>query len=246
MSAVRENILQTMRRIERVLAEQKRRLGDLTIVAVTKNHPITLIRTAFDCGITDYGENRVQEAQHKVPFLSDRQARFHFIGHLQSNKVNALLELDPCLIHSVDSLSLAQKLDGACRKRSRIQGILIQVNTSGEDTKSGIAPAAAIDLIQSVSQLPNLRIRGLMTIGTLGGDKRLVRSCFQRLRGIFSEVKEMNVDQVEMHYLSMGMTDDFEIALTEGSNCLRIGSAFFGARSLPERDSAPSGIKVDK
>ena len=245
MTGIRENISQTLSRIEKTLRERGRCLSDITVVAVTKNHPVEAIETALECGISDYGENRVQEAQDKVPFITLPRARFHFIGHLQSNKVNALIDLDPAIIHSVDSEHLARKLDSACQKRRLIQDILIQVNTSGELSKSGINPDQALDLIRIVGSMEHLRIKGLMTIGILTDDEKKIRRCFQALRGLFDEAGRMGLERVEMRYLSMGMTDDYELALDEGSNCLRIGSAFFGQRLKGTNDVSAGSADRD-
>ncbi len=230
MTEIHESISQTLERIRTKLIRSHRDPEMVTVVAVTKNRPVEVIETALNFGITDIGENRVQEAKEKVPLIQATAYRFHFIGHLQSNKINALLDLEPWLIHSLDSEHLARKLDAACIKRQRIQDVLIQVNASKEDRKSGVSPERAIDLISYVSKLTHLRVKGLMTIGILEGTIQENRGCFRTLKRIYDEAAGIKMPNVEMRILSMGMTDDFELALEEGSNCLRIGSAFFGSK----------------
>ena len=214
------------------------RLGyndDVTLVAVTKTHPVSVIESALQCGIEHIGENKVQEARKKIPLLKVPYKAFHFIGHLQSNKINQLLQLNPYLIQSVHSLELAEKLHSALETNNRTQDILIQINSSGETSKNGFSFAEAKDAIWRISSYSTLQIKGLMTIGRLA-EAEVSRPLFVRMKSLFEEIKTLNIPKVEMQYLSMGMSDDYVQALEEGSNMLRIGTALFGERNYGENE----------
>jgi hypothetical protein len=203
---------------------------DLTLVAVTKTHPGEDIEIALNSGIKHFGENKVQEAIRKVPLLTSKYDGFHFIGHLQSNKINQLLSLKPCLIHSVDSVYLAQKLHQALGRTNRFQDILIQINSSEEDSKSGLSFTDVEEAIVRIAQFSTLCIRGLMTIGKLAAPEAS-RPLFHQMKELFDSLKAKDLPGVNMDYLSMGMSHDYTIALEEGANLIRIGSAIFGDRN---------------
>lgn len=196
------------------------------IVAVSKTFPVEDVQNAINAGIRVFGENRVQEARDKIPQLTG-DFTFHLVGHLQSNKAKEAVKLFS-LIHSVDSVSLAQKLSLEAAKLGGIQDILIQVNTSGEESKSGIEPAAATELAAAVITMENLRLRGLMTIGPLEGGETAARKSFVLLRELRDRISGA-IGQ-PLPELSMGMSGDFEAAIEEGSTLVRIGSAIFGSR----------------
>lgn len=231
MHSLRENTDLVRSGIRAALLQAGRAEDDCLLVAVSKTHPASAIQELLSLGIRDFGENKVQEAAAKLPVLQEKplaaQARFHFIGHLQSNKVKALLRLKPWLIQSVDSFSLAETIS---RLSASPQDILIQVNTSGEESKSGLTPATAKAQIQRMAELPGIRIKGLMTIGLLADDPEAARAGFKALKTLFDELKAENKPGIEMKYLSMGMTDDYQVAISEGANLVRIGSAIFGTR----------------
>jgi pyridoxal phosphate enzyme (YggS family) len=208
--------------------------AEILLVAVTKTHPAALIDEALACAITDIGENKVQDAAAKLPLLKQPYNGFHFIGHLQSNKINALLKLQPCLIHSIDSLDLAAKLNAACQKLNIVQPILLQINTTNETSKSGAEPDAAGELALQIATMPHLKLKGLMTIGALGANPEQQKIYFAELAKLYLTLKEQQIPGIEMQWLSMGMTDDFEEAIQEGSNLVRIGSAIFGARQYQQ------------
>ncbi len=228
---LKENIIAVNSRIAEAANRTGRSPEDIKLVVVTKTRSISIIESAIDFGIKYIGENRVQEAKQKIPLLQDKINEFHFIGHLQTNKIRKLLALKPDLIHSIDNLKTATKLNDHMLELGLIQEILIQVNTSGEDTKSGVEPDLAIGLVKNVSSLSNIKIMGLMTIGLLTSNQSRIRDCFRRLHDLAAEIREKKISNTEMKYLSMGMTDDFEIAIEEGANIVRIGSAIFGPRS---------------
>ena len=226
---IAENIKHLQENIADILSRLNRK-DEITLVAVTKTHPVEIIETALQSGIEHIGENRVQEARRKIPFLQAPYKGFHFIGHLQSNKINQLLELKPFLIQSVHSLELAKKLHLALSRINRTQDILIQINSSEEFSKSGFSFAEVKNAICQISTYSTLHIKGLMTIGMLA-DPELSRPLFAQMKSLFEEIKTLRLPHMEMQYLSMGMSNDYVQALEEGSNMLRIGTAIFGERN---------------
>jgi pyridoxal phosphate enzyme (YggS family) len=227
--SVAQNISHIRERIASACARAGRSPGEVTLVAITKTQPVALIREALNAGITVFGENRVQEAAEKIPELRDGPT-WHLVGHLQTNKVKKALSLFS-VIQSVDSLRLAQEIQRQAGAAGQVVEVYVEVNTSHEDSKFGIDPNAAPELAQQIAGLPNLRLRGLMTIGALTSDANRVRSCFRRLRELRDAIGDMSLPQVDLETLSMGMTDDFEIAIEEGSTMVRVGRAIFGERN---------------
>lgn len=230
MTVLADNLSRVKNAIAAAADKAGRKADEILLVAVTKTHSAETVNLALQAGITHFGENKVQEAAQKLPLITEPFDGFHFIGHLQTNKVKALLQLNPCLIHSVDSLHLAREIDKVAGNLNKKQEILLQVNTSGEDSKSGCEPAELIELTKAVSQLPNLVIKGLMTIGRLSESAEDSRQDFNLLKKLSDDLKTQNIFGLELKWLSMGMTSDFEIAIEEGANLVRIGSAIFGAR----------------
>jgi pyridoxal phosphate enzyme (YggS family) len=226
--SIRENLERVKDRIAGACLRAGRSPEEITLVAVTKTVEPDRIQEAVDAGVSTVGENRVQEAEAKMAAVSG-QVAWHMIGHLQRNKAaKAVAMFD--MIQSVDSLRLAREIDRRCAEAGRSMDILVEINTSGEGSKFGIPPAAALDAVGEISDLPNLALRGLMTIGAFTDRESVVRKCFSRLRGLAEEARRAGASDVEMHYLSMGMTSDFEPAIEEGSNMVRIGTAIFGPR----------------
>ena len=217
---IEANIREVQRRITQACERSRRSLGEITLVVVTKEVEASAIRTAFDCGIRNFGENRVQEAEKKIGQLSDLKldVTWHMVGHLQSNKAKTAVELFD-IIHSVDSVRLADILS---RRVEKSLPVLLEVNVSGEATKSGFAVNEIAVVVEEIRQLPNLRLVGLMTIAPLVAELEEVRPVFRKLR----ELR----DSLRLEHLSMGMTDDFEVAIEEGATMLRIGRAIFGNR----------------
>jgi hypothetical protein len=217
--------------LHREIAETCTRAGRnpdaVRLIAVTKTHPAPVLQAVIDAGHRDIGENRVQEIVEKVPLLHGERT-VHLIGHLQSNKVNKVVPLVDW-IHSIDSEGLAVKVDGACGTGGKKMKVLVQVNTSGEESKSGCRPEEAVRLCEKVAGMANLEFRGLMTIGLLGGTEQQTRKCFQMVRAIGEHCRQFTDASFQ---LSMGMTDDFRIAIEEGSTMVRIGSYLFGTRSV--------------
>lgn len=207
-----------------------RKVEDIKLLAVSKTHPVDIIQDALQNGIEYIAENKIQECELKLPSLKGRYKEFHFIGHLQSNKINKLLALNPDLIHSIDKLSTAEKLNNALKKINKVQNILIEVNTSGEESKNGVSPDDVNELIKRIDDLEFLRIKGLMTIGALTEEENKIRSCFKLLREIFEKEKMNNFNFTKMESLSMGMSGDYKIAIEEGTHIIRLGSIIFGNR----------------
>ncbi len=228
--SIKKNIEQIRYTIDNRLDKLGRTGEEICLIAVTKTQSVDAIDTALKAGVKHFGENKVQEAMRKLPLLSEAYEGFHFIGHLQSNKINQLLSLKPSLIHSVDSVYIAQKLHLALGRTNRYQDILIQVNISEETSKSGVSFENAIACVEEISRYSTLAIRGLMTIGKLGEPEES-RPLFAKMKALFDEIKQRDIANVQMDYLSMGMSHDYLIALDEGANMIRIGSAIFGNRN---------------
>ena len=227
MSEVAQNLKMVSAEIENSKLKRKIAIDEpITLVAVTKNHGADLMREAIDWGVTDIGENRIQEAAEKFSILN-REVKKHLIGHLQTNKVKQAVKLFD-LIHSVDSEHLATAIDKAASSAEKIQDILIQVNLAKEDSKSGVYKENLKNLIEKVDELKNLRLRGLMMIAPNYSDVEKCRPLFAEMRKIFDEIK---VNRQNFDFLSMGMTNDYRIAIEEGANVVRIGTAIFGARN---------------
>lgn len=204
--------------------------GDVKLLPVTKTKPAAMLKHAYSLGLRTFGENYIQEAREKFDELAALDISWHFIGHLQSNKAKYAVKMFD-LIHSVDSLSLAEALNKEAAKIGKVQEILIQVNEGGEASKSGVTPAATLDLLKAVLGMPSLRVRGLMTLPPFFDDPVAARPYFADLRRIRDEINALGLPGLELTELSMGMTGDFEAAIAEGSTMVRIGTALFGARA---------------
>jgi pyridoxal phosphate enzyme (YggS family) len=227
MISIRDNLKSVQEQIA-VAAERSGRSADeIQLVTVTKTMDVGTIQEAISCGVSIIGENRVQEALTKYPLVK-RPVSWHLVGHLQRNKVKKALEIFD-LIHSVDSFRLAEEISRCSEKLGRQTDVLVQVNTSGEESKFGLIPDEVISFLESLAPLPGIRVLGLMTIGAFLPDPEQVRPCFARLRGVFEQVQSSGLPHVRMRFLSMGMTNDFPVAIEEGANMVRIGTAIFRA-----------------
>ena len=226
---LKQRLEQVRERIRKVCESCNRDADSVRLVAVSKTIPAGTVKEAIESGVRILGENYVQEAREKFDALIQYPVSWHFIGHLQSNKTKYAVRLFD-LIHSVDSLKLARELDKQAKKVDKIQHILVQVNISEEDTKSGITADEAPRLISEISELENLSIRGLMTMPPYFYQPEKVKPFFAALRKLRDQVKERSLTNVSMEELSMGMTGDFEVAIEEGATLVRIGTAIFGER----------------
>ncbi len=227
MGTVSENLRRVRGRIAAAAERCGRSPEEIQLVAVTKTVGVEVIQQALSCGITIIGESRVQEAIAKHSQVKG-SVSWHLVGHLQRNKVKKALTIFD-LIHSVDSFRLAQEISQHSQELGRQTGVLVQVNTSGEESKFGLGPHQVIPFLESMHALPGIRILGLMTIGLFTSDPEQVRPCFIKLREIYREAEDLQVPNVEMRLLSMGMTNDFPVAIQEGANMVRIGTAIFHA-----------------
>ena len=226
---IEENLYQINERIRRSALDCDRDPKSVKLVCVSKTIPAHRIKDAIDAGATLFGENYIQEAREKVASLESESIAWHFIGHLQSNKAKYAVRLFD-LIHSVDSFKLAKEIDKQARKNQKVQSILIQVNIAKEVSKSGVSEEDAPDLIRQISQLTNISIRGLMTMPPFFNAPAKVKPYFKALRKLRDRIEDMQIDNISMTELSMGMTGDFETAIEEGATLVRIGTAIFGER----------------
>lgn len=221
---VLENLKIIRYNISEAVAKYRSDDDNITLMAVTKTVPYEVVNQVINEGVTLLGENRVQEYLEKKDGY-DKRATVHFIGHLQTNKVKYIIDSIDC-IHSVDSLKLAAEIDRLSAKHNKITEVLAEVNIGGEESKSGISPEALGDLIYGVSEMKNIRLKGLMTIPPIGESEK----SFSRMQELFCDWKNKKVDNVSMDILSMGMSADYVEAIKYGSNIVRLGSALFGAR----------------
>jgi hypothetical protein len=226
---LKQRLEQIRQRIRQAAESCNRDADSVRLVTVSKTIAAEIVKEAIDAGVTILGENYVQEARDKFKTLVQYPVSWHFIGHLQSNKAKYAVRLFD-LIHSVDSLKLARELDKQAGKVDKIQQILLQVNISAEDTKSGISTEEAPRLIAEISQLKNLSVKGLMTMPPYFYQPEKVRPFFAALRELRDQIKEQSLPNVSLDELSMGMTGDFEVAIKEGATLVRIGTAIFGER----------------
>ena len=230
--SIADNLSRIRERIEAAAHRAGRRSKEIILMGVTKTIAPQQIREAYEARLRVFGENRVQEFAEKVESLRDlRDAEWHMIGHLQTNKATKAAELF-AHIDSVDSLRLAQKLNSAASANSKRTSVLIEVNIGGEAAKSGLAPDSGElrELLNSAPTLSSLEFRGLMTVPPYNDDPEASRPYFREMRDLFDGIAAKKLGRVEMRILSMGMSHDFEIAIEEGANCVRIGAAIFGAR----------------
>ena len=231
MNELQQRITSVRQRIARAAAQAGKTEAEITLVGVSKTFPVEMINAAVELGLTHIGENRIQEARTKFPQVTGRPL-FHMIGHLQRNKVKYAVKLFD-LIQSLDSISLAEEIEARCSKLGKTMPVLLEVNTSGEEAKEGCAPSEAITLLKAIDRLPHLCVEGFMTVALYSEDPELVRPCFRQLRGIYEEGRSLNLERANLKYLSMGMSNDFELAIAEGANMVRVGSAIFGDRRNP-------------
>jgi hypothetical protein len=233
------NVKMIRERIGRCCERLGRDPADVTLVAVGKTFPAETVREVVHAGVGDIGENYVQELLQKRGALGDEAVRWHFIGHLQSNKARMVAPFAH-LIHAVDSVGLARELDRRAGDAGRVLDVLVEVNTTGEGSKFGVRPDNLETLVRSMRPFPNLRIAGLMTIGPFLPDPEGSRPMFRLLRELRDGLAAIDQENVTMRHLSMGMTGDFEVAIEEGSTMIRIGTAIFGRRIRPPRERSQS------
>jgi len=230
---LKESVLAVRKRIASACARAKQDADAVTLVAVSKGRTVAQIEEALEAGISDIGENRVNEASVKyntrpLSVVDGRPIKWHMVGHLQTNKAKTAVEIFD-LIHSVDSIRLAEELDKQASRINKVQYILVEVKTSPEATKFGLKPEETAGIISEIVRLKNIRIKGLMTIAPIVSNPEEARPYFRKLKEIFDEINRLSTIDYRLSTISMGMSDDFEVAIEEGANMVRIGRAIFGA-----------------
>ncbi len=225
---IKENI----KEVENIIAQECEKAGrspsDVTLIAVSKTKPVELLKEAYAYGCRDFGENKVQELLDKYEALPS-DIRWHMIGHLQRNKVKYIVD-KVYMIHSVDSLRLAEEISKEASKKNVCVNILIEVNVADEETKYGVSCEEVRQLVCDIAKLPNIRIKGLMTIAPFVDDAEENRLHFQKLKKIAVDIMQKNIDNIDMEILSMGMTGDYPVAVSEGATYVRVGTGIFGIR----------------
>ena len=216
------------RRVEAACARAGRDPKEVTLIAVSKTKPVEMLREAYEAGARDFGENKVQEILAKEPVLPE-DIRWHMIGHLQTNKVRQIVG-KTCLIHSVDSLHLAEEIHKESVKKGIVTQILLEVNVAEEESKFGFHVEEVEDTLKQIQELSGVCVRGLMTIAPFVDNSEDNRPVFQKLNKLYVDMKSKNIDNGTMNILSMGMTGDFEVAVEEGAAMVRVGTGIFGAR----------------
>ena len=226
-SEMKERIAAVRQRIAQAAQRAGRREEEITLIGVSKTKPAALVNEALACGIEDIGENRVQELLEKLPQLQGKP-RVHLIGHLQTNKVKQVIgKVD--LIHSVDSLKVAKEISRQSQAAGVVTDVLLQVNIGRDENKFGILTEELPEVLEGVSTLAGIRVRGLMTVPPIEQNSDKTRAHFRSLYKVFIDIPQI-YDNIKMEYLSMGMSGDFEIAVEEGANLVRVGSSIFGSR----------------
>ena len=225
---IKENLHTVEEKILAACERAGRDRSEVTLIAVSKTKPVSLLKEAYQAGARDFGENKVQEMMDKIPQMHD-DIRWHMIGHLQRNKVKYLIG-KTSLIHSVDSLRLAEEISRLSEKNDVCSDILIEVNIAGEESKFGTTGQEAIELVTEAAKLPGIRICGLMTIAPYVEDPEDNRKYFREIKKLSVDIANRNIDNVSMNILSMGMTGDYEVAIEEGATMVRVGTGIFGER----------------
>lgn len=229
-----QNIAVIQKRINNACIDSDRNSDEVKLLLATKTVPAERIKIALQEGHTLIAESKVQELKEKYEALQEIPHTNHFIGHLQTNKIKELLKYNVSCIQSLDRLDLAEKLHQRLQFENKTIEVLIQVNTSFEESKFGVKPDNAIELVKQVAQLETLKIKGLMTVGLFSAETEEVRKCFRLLKEIQQQIITLNIPKVEMQELSMGMSGDLETAIAEGATTIRVGTAIFGQRTYPD------------
>ncbi|WP_346708351.1 YggS family pyridoxal phosphate-dependent enzyme [Massilistercora timonensis] len=229
---LQNNLIQVEQNIEEACRRAGRDRSEVTLIAVSKTKPVETLQEAYDLGVRVFGENKVQEMADKYEVLP-KDIRWHLIGHLQRNKVKYIID-KAVLIHSVDSLRLAQTIEKEAKKHNLTAHILIEVNVAREESKFGIFPEDLEALVDEIAKLPHIQVDGLMTIAPFVPDPEENRPVFRELRKLSVDISAKKVDNVNMSVLSMGMTNDYQVAIEEGATMVRVGTGIFGARNYAQ------------
>lgn len=222
LNAIRQNIITTCDKIGRAESE-------ITLIAVSKTKPVSMLQECYAAGVRNFGENKVQEILEKYPQMPS-DVRWHMIGHLQRNKVKAIID-KVCMIHSVDSLRLAEEISKQAQKAGLTIDILLEINIANEDSKYGIAPDDVLDFVKEVCNLPSIRVKGLMCVAPYVDISEENRQYFVKMRQLCVDINAQNIDNENMNMLSMGMSGDYLVAIEEGATHVRVGTSIFGERN---------------
>lgn len=225
---IKNNINNVKKKIEDACIRAKRNVDDVTLIAVTKTKPVSMLKEAYDLGERKFGENKVQEIMDKYDKLPE-DVEWHLIGHLQRNKVKYIIDKVK-LIHSVDSLRLAQEISKEAVKKNVHMDILLEVNVAGEESKFGFTCDEVLEVIEDIAKLPSITVQGLMTIAPFVDNPEDNREVFCKLKKLSVDIEAKNIDNVYMRDLSMGMTGDYQVAIEEGATLVRVGTGIFGER----------------
>ena len=226
---IKEQLEVVEQKIQAACRRAGRERSEVTLIAVSKTKPVDLLKEAYDAGAREFGENKVQELMDKIDVLPE-DINWHMIGHLQTNKVKYIVGRT-CLIHSVDSMKLAQAIDKEAAKKNCIAEVLVEVNVAGEESKFGLKVDEVVPFIEKAALLPNIKVCGLMTIAPFVEDPEENRPVFADLQKLSVDIRKKNIDNVNVSILSMGMTNDYEVAIEEGATMIRVGTGIFGARN---------------
>lgn len=226
---LKQNLEAVQNNIAKACAKVGRDVSEVTLIAVSKTKPVPMLEEVYQAGSRDFGENKVQELTEKYEVLPG-DIRWHMIGHLQRNKVKYIVD-KVALIHSVDSVRLAEEISAQAQKKQVLVDILVEVNIAQEESKFGISREEAISMVEEIAKLPSIQIKGLMTIAPFVENPEENRMYFRKMKELSVDIMKKNIDNVSMDILSMGMTGDYEVAIEEGATMVRVGTGIFGARN---------------
>ena len=226
---IKENLEEVREKIRQACQRSGRREEDVTLISVSKTKPVDMLREAYEAGSRDFGENRVQEIMEKYGQMPE-DVRWHMIGHLQKNKVRQVID-KAVLIHSVDTVELAEQIEKDAAKRDLTVDILLEVNVAEEESKFGFRTEEVEAAVMKIKEFPHVHIKGLMTIAPFVSNSEDNREVFKKLYQLYVDIRSKNIDNVNMSVLSMGMTGDYEVAVEEGATMIRVGTGIFGART---------------
>lgn len=229
--ALQENLARVQENIKKACLKVGRSPYEVTLIAVSKTKPVSMLETVYQAGMREFGENKVQELVDKYEALP-KDIHWHMIGHLQRNKVKYVVD-KACLIHSVDSLRLAEEISRIARQKQVEAQILVEVNIAGEESKFGMTSQEAVSLVSQIAALPGIHVQGLMTIAPFVEDPEENRMYFRKMKELSVDISSKNIDNVCMDILSMGMTGDYMVAIEEGATMVRVGTGIFGERQYP-------------
>jgi len=229
---LKEQLLNVESEITKACERSGRNRNEVTLIAVSKTKPVETLREAYDLGVRVFGENKVQELIDKYEVLPN-DIKWHMIGHLQRNKVKYIIDKVKC-IHSVESLRLAETIEKEASKHDRTIDILVEVNVAGEDSKFGLSPEEVPSFVEEIAKFTHLRIKGLMTIAPFVDNPEENRPVFKALKKLSVDIAAKNIDNVSMNVLSMGMTNDYQVAIEEGATMVRVGTGIFGERNYAQ------------